>query len=93
MLQYKVKNKFNVSKFITLVDIDFIYSKTKSNPEYLLLNQAAFGSFAVSTVEEQKTMRIVIIHNDTMMMESYNIPEEEMINALMNMGSWNERNY
>ena len=88
MLQYKVKNKFNVSKFITLVDIDFIYSKTKSNPEYLLQNQAAFGSFAVSTVEEQKkTMRIVIIHNDTMMMESYNIPEEEMINALMNMGS------
>ena len=45
MLQYKVKNKFNVSKFITLVDIDFIYSKTKSNPEYLLLNQAAFGIF------------------------------------------------
>ena len=88
MLQYKVKNKFNVSKFITLVDIDFIYSKTKSNPEYLLLNQSAFGSFAVSTIEEQKkTMRIVIIHNDTMMMESYNIPEEEMINALMNMGS------
>lgn len=88
MLQYKVKNKFNVSKFITLVDIDFIYSKTKSNPEYLLLNQVAFGSFAVSTVEDQKkTMRIVIIHNDTMMMESYNIPEEEMINALMNMGS------
>lgn len=88
MLQYKVQNKFNVSKFITLLDIDFIYSKTKSNPKYLLLNQAAFGSFAVSTVEEQKkTMRIVIIHNDTMMMESYNIPEEEMINALMNMGS------
>ena len=88
MLQYKVQNKFNVSKFITLLDIDFIYSKTKSNQKYLLLNQAAFGSFAVSTVEEQKkTMRIVIIHNDTMMMESYNIPEEEMINALMNMGS------
>lgn len=88
MLQYKVKNKFNVSKFITLVDIDFIYSKIESDQTYLLLNQAAFGSFSVSTVEEQKkTMRIVIIHNDTMMMESYNIPEEEMINALMNMGS------
>ena len=84
---YKVNNVFNVSKFMTLINVDFIYSTNREENKYLLLNQQAFGEFDYVQIEKQKkTMRIIILNNDTLRMDSYNIPEEELIEALMNMG-------
>lgn len=83
---YKVKNGFNVSEFLKLVKIDFVYSTNRTEDEYLLLNESAFGKFRKSDIENQKDkMRIIILNNDTLQMDSYNIPEEELINGLMNM--------
>lgn len=83
---YKVKNGFNVSEFLKLVNIDFVYSTNRTEDEYLLLNESAFGKFKKSDIEKQKDkMRIIILNNDTLQMDSYNIPEEELINGLMNM--------
>lgn len=83
---YKVKNGFNVSEFLKLVKIDFVYSTNRTEQEYLLLNESAFGKFKKSDIENQKDkMRIIILNNDTLQMDSYNIPEEELINGLMNM--------
>lgn len=83
---YKVKNGFNVSEFLKLVKIDFVYSTNRTEDEYLLLNESAFGKFKKSDIEKQKDkMRIIILNNDTLQMDSYNIPEEELINGLMNM--------
>ena len=84
---YKVNNGFNVSKFMTLINVDFIYSTNREENKYLLLNQQAFGEFDYVQIEKQKkTMRIIILNNDTLRMDSYNIPEEELIEALMYMG-------
>lgn len=86
MLKYKVQNGFSVSKLISLVDVDFIYS-TNREGKYLLLNEPSFGDFKVSDIEVQKkNMKLIVINNDTLEMEVYNIPEEKMIDAFMNIG-------
>ena len=84
---YKLNDGFNVIKFMELVDVDFIYSTESGEDTYLLLHQDMLGVFTKATVDNQKqTKKVIIIHNDTLKMESYNIPEDELIYAFMNMG-------
>ena len=84
---YKLNDGFNVTKFMMLVDVDFIYSAEMSRNTYLLLNQDMLGEFTKADVYNQKrSKKVIIIYNDTLKMEAYNVPEEELINAFMNMG-------
>lgn len=86
-LTYKVNDKFLVSKFLTLLPIDFIYSTDINEDKYLLLNQQMLGEFTNLDIDQQqrKGRRVVTLNNDTLEMISYNIPEDEMIDALMKM--------
>lgn len=85
---YKLNDGFNVTKFMMLVDVDFIYSAEMSRNTYLLLNQDMLGEFTKADVDNQKrSKKVIIIYNDTLKMEAYNVPEEELINAFMNMGN------
>lgn len=80
----KLKDKFEVSKFMTLIDLDFIYSE-QSN-QFLLLNQDMWGKIDPAIINKQKGKnRIIVINNDTMILEYFNIPEEEINNALIQM--------
>lgn len=88
-LTIKVNDGFKVSEFATQVDCDFIYSKKVGEDFCLLLNNEIFGKVTDDNIEKQKeaNMRIVIINNDTLMAEAFNISEEEIITGIMNMGS------
>lgn len=84
IIRLKLKDKFEVSKFMTLLPIDFLYSEV--NDRFLLLNQDMFGNIDRSIIDKQKEKsRIVVIDNERMVMEVYNIPEEEVSNAMMHM--------
>ncbi|WP_461199424.1 hypothetical protein [Enterococcus sp. N249-2] len=86
--EYKLNDGFEVSKFMMLIDVDFIYSTKFGSSDYLLLNQQMFGTFEKSQIDNQKlTKKVIIIYNDTLRMESFNVPEEDLINAFMSMGS------
>lgn len=88
METYKLNDGFNVTKFISLIDVDFIYSTEAGKDTYLLLNQNMFGEFSKLDINiQKKDKKVIIIHNDTLKMEAYNVPEEDLINAFMNMGS------
>lgn len=86
-LEFKLNDGFEVSKFMMMIDVDFIYSTEAKKNTYLILNQEIFGEFPKAQIDNQKrSKKVIIIHNDTLRMETYNIPEEELINAFMNMG-------
>lgn len=82
--KYKLKNNFEVSKLMKEIDIDFIYSET--DDRFLLLNQDMYGEISHTVVGQQKSnkdSRIAIINNKNMMMEVFNIPVEEMDEAIV----------
>lgn len=79
----KLKNNFVVSKFIVNASTDYAYSVVNED-EAFLLNVAQFGSIKLSEVRKIIEMgeRVIIVHNESMSMYVYNIPEEVVISAL-----------
>ena len=85
MVTVKVKDGFSVPKFMELLKLDFVYAKIDGR--HLLLNNEMFGDIAEDVITAQKAnFRVAIIEDDTMSMEVYNIPEEEVLTALLEMG-------
>lgn len=80
--KYKLKNGFEISKLMREVDIDFVYSQ--DNGRLLLLNQEMFGEIDKSIMDSQKEgSRIVVVDNKKMIMEVYNIDQNEMDQAIV----------
>ena len=80
--KYKLKNGFEISKLMREIDIDFVYSQ--DNGRLLLLNQEMFGEIDKSIMDSQKEgSRIVIVDNKKMIMEVYNIDQNEMDQAIV----------
>lgn len=87
-MKYKLKNGFKVHEMMSLLGdkLDYVFSKSSNEDYYLLLDVKSIGKFNEETVKTLKeTMGVIIINNDTLDMEAFNIEEEDMINALMNM--------
>ena len=83
---YKLKDGFQVHKFLQLVNVSFVFSITDNSDEFLLLNLNEFGTFNKAKVDKlTEKNRVLIINNDTLEMTAYNIPEADMIPALMSM--------
>lgn len=84
MTKYKVKNGFKVHEFIQKVEVNYVFSKAKDEEFYRLLNIDEFGHLDEETVQGlTKKQRAIILHNDTLEMEVYNIPDEEVASALL----------
>lgn len=80
--KYKLKNGFEISKLMREIDIDFVYSQ--DNGRLLLLNQEMFGEIDKSIMDSQKEgSRIVVVDNKKMIMEVYNIEQNEMDQAIV----------
>jgi len=80
--KYKLKNGFEISKLMREIDIDFVYSQ--DNGRLLLLNQEMFGEIDKSIMDSQKEgSRIVVVDNKKMIMEVYNIDQNEMDQAIV----------
>lgn len=88
MSKYKLKNGFKVHELLQKIDIDYLFSKSESEDIYRLLNIEEFGTFNKSNVDKLKEngKSVIIINNDTLEMEVYNVDENELVYALMEMG-------
>lgn len=85
---FRLKNGFNIGEFIGKSDLDFVFSIKNINPnQYLLLNQEAFGTFDEDTVNGfiEAGKKVAIINSNTLNMDVYNAPEEEMTSVIINM--------
>lgn len=87
-MKINLKNKFAVHNFIKLMgnDLDYCFSTNREQDGYLLLNMSELGQLddvAINKLKEGSAM--VIINNDTMEMETFNIEEDVLIGALMQM--------
>lgn len=83
---FKVKDGFKVHQLMVLVDINFIYSTTKGSNEFTLLNAAEFGVTSKEQIDKLiVNNRVAILTNDTLEMTTYNIPESEILAALLQM--------
>lgn len=83
-LTLKLKNNFPVSDLISKVDIDFIFATVKGMTDYRLLNVSEFGITSQTDVEAFiQTRKVVIIDNETMQLKSFNINEDELLQAML----------
>lgn len=85
-LSYRVNDGFVVSKLLQGVSMDFLYS-TNAKGEFLLLNQHAFGNFTWTSINKQiqSGKKVVVINNDTLMLDAYNIDEDTLVNFFLTM--------
>lgn len=84
---FKLNNGFSVSKFMEKIDIDFLYSYDVVNKVYKLLNNDLYGETQLSVIDELKeNNRLVIIEIPTNIMKVYNIDEDEVFQAFIDMG-------
>lgn len=80
----QLEDKFSVSDFMSVIDVDFIYAE--KDGRLLLLNQDMYGAISPDIVESQKDLsRIVVINTATSVMEVYNIPKDEIDQAMLLM--------
>ncbi|MBS4462269.1 hypothetical protein JXA27_06820 [Aerococcaceae bacterium zg-B36] len=87
MIQFKAKDGFDVSKFLTLIEVDFVYSYNPLENKYLLLNQEIFGEMEEDFINQQKeTNKIIIININNLNCEAYNVSDAELADALVKMG-------
>lgn len=87
MNKFKLKNGFKVHKFLNIIDVDYLFAKSNSEEYYTLLNLEMIGKFSQGTVDGFKEeSRVVVINTDSMEMTTYNIEEEELLKALIEMG-------
>ena len=85
---FKLKNNFKVHEFVQLAEVDYVFSTSGEDGVYLLLNVEEFGKLSDKDVQKliDTESRVAIIHNSTLEMFTYNISEEEVTKALMEMG-------
>lgn len=87
MNTFKLKDGFRVHRFLNICDVDYLFAKSNSEEFYTLLNLEMIGKFSQGTVDGFKEeSKVVIINTDSMEMTAYNISEEEILKALMEMG-------
>lgn len=80
----KLKNNFVVSDFMVETKLDFLYA-IKNENEAILLNVDVFGTTSMKDVAKlAKEKRVALIHEPSMEMYVYNVPEEEVIEVLFN---------
>lgn len=83
-LTLKLKNNFPVTELMMKIEIDFIFATVKGMTDYRLLNVAEFGVTSQTDVEVFiQSRRVVIIDNDTMQLKSFNINEDELLQAML----------
>lgn len=88
-LKYALPNMFSVGKFMTNIELDFIFSCETPTPseseKFLLLNNAMAGNFEQDTIQNfiDTGARIVIISNQSMTLFAYNIDEDELTSAII----------
>lgn len=86
MTVYKLKNGFKVHEFLLKVDADYLFSKSKDEDFYRLLNIDELGHIEESQVEKlMKMKRVIVINNDTMEMTAYNIEDSVLVSAMMEL--------
>lgn len=90
-VKYALPNMFSVGTLMTKIDMDMIFSCSEILPElsdeFLLLNNNMAGQFDKSTIQNfiDTGSRVVIISNKGMKMYAYNIDEDEMTSAMIEM--------
>lgn len=86
MSVYKLKSGFKVHELLLKINVDYLFSKNDSEDFYRLLNIEEFGHLSEDNVNKLKRSKsVVIINNDTLQMEVFNIDEDELLQALMEM--------
>lgn len=84
-MEFKIGTKFSVSDFMKMVDMDFLYNYDEDQDKYFMLNDQIYGEVDKSIVEKQKkTNKVVVINTKALKLYSYNINEDELVNAMMN---------
>lgn len=84
-MEFKIGTKFSVSDFMKMVDMDFLYNYDEDQDKYFMLNDQIYGEVDKSIVEKQKmTNKVVVINTNALKLYSYNINEDELVNAMMN---------
>lgn len=83
----RLNNKFKVSEFMENIELDYLYSYNLTDKSYYLLNNETFGEISSDLIERQKkTKRIVVIEVPINVLKAYNIPEDELTQAFIDMG-------
>lgn len=87
-MKIKLKTPFKVHEFIKLMgnDLDYCFSTSNETEGFLLLNLSELGELDAEGINKLKAgSALVIINNDTMEMETFNIDEDVLMTALMTM--------
>lgn len=85
---FKLKNGFFVHDFLNNLDgCDFLFSVSDGSTDYVLLNVAMFGVISEAEVESfiAGGSKILIINTTHKRMDVYNISEEAVNKALLEM--------
>lgn len=86
MAVYKLKNGFKVHELLQKINVDYLFSKSNDENFYRLLNIDEFGHTDEESLNMlKKNKSIIIINNDTLDMEAFNVDESELLQALMEM--------
>lgn len=86
MANFQLKDGFKVHEFLQGVHVDYLFSKKDDEDFYRLLNIDEFGHITEDNVNKLKEgNRVAIINDDTLKMETFNIDEGELYQAIMEM--------
>lgn len=85
VLDYALPNNFPVGNLLVNIDLDYVLSTNNAEEEYLLLNDNMLGNFNKESVMKliESNKRVIVINNESMKLQSYNVEEEEMNNAFL----------
>lgn len=86
MAVYKLKNGFKVHEFLQKINVDYLFAKNNDEDFYRLLNIAEFGEVSEDSFDKlKKDNKVVVINNDTLNMETFNIDEGKIVQVFMEM--------
>lgn len=84
-LQLERNKDFIVDIFMRNIETDFIYAHSEDT--YTLLNESMYGEFARQDIDKQidSGLKVVIISNKPMELESHNLDEMAVVQAVQDM--------
>lgn len=86
MSVYKLKNDFKVHELLLKIEVDYLFSKSLNEDFYRLLNIDELGHINEASFKAlTRAKKVILINNDTLEMEVFNIDENKLVQAFMEM--------
>lgn len=85
--EFQVQDGFKIHEFLLKVEADYLFSKNKEDSFYKLLNTAEFGKINKADIDKliETGSKVIVINNDTLTMQAYNIDEDVLMTSLLGM--------